>query len=230
MPRLRLIAGPNGAGKTSLLKTLIKNKIPVGQYINPDDIARHIALEKAFDRANREYGIRADFYPREASLQNTLSALLAQAIATGLRDDWLNYELSMTYESVMSHDSHLQFVDAANDAGFEPYLYYICTSDPELNIERVEQRVQSGGHSVPKDKIKKRYFESLKRLHSMASKCRRVYFFDNSGQEHIHFAEIIPNGYLDIFEKQFDKAQPLWFVEHFLQHWPKAKIRLAHFQ
>lgn len=44
MPRLRLIAGPNGSGKTTLTQFLISKNIPLGQYLNPDDIAKHIDL------------------------------------------------------------------------------------------------------------------------------------------------------------------------------------------
>ena len=39
MPRLRLIAGPNGSGKTTLTNQLRhKYDVPLGQYINPDEI------------------------------------------------------------------------------------------------------------------------------------------------------------------------------------------------
>ncbi len=34
------------------------------------------------------------------------AAISAQAIAIGLREDWLESGLSLTYESVMSHSSH----------------------------------------------------------------------------------------------------------------------------
>ena len=148
-------------------------------------------------------------------------------IATGLRTDWLAYQLSLTYESVMSHESHLSFVDKAIEVGFEPYLYYICTSDPDINKARVSQRVESGGHDVPEEKIQSRYINSLGLLHKMSQKCKRVYFFDNSGQEHLHFAEITPDGYLDIFEKQFTKANPVWFIDNLLMKWPREKVRIA---
>lgn len=227
MPRIRLIAGPNGAGKTTLLKTLVKNKVPVGQYINPDDIARHISLNPSLKQTNEALGNSEDSPTFSDEFERYMSVLMAQKIATGLREDWLAYNLSLTYESVMSHESHLAFVDHAIDAGFEPYLYYICTSDPDINKARVEQRVASGGHPVPEDKILSRYHRSLGLLHKMALKCRRVYFFDNSSQQHLHFAEITPDGYLDIFEKQFVQSTPSWFIEHLLKQWPKEKIRIA---
>ncbi|MEC5341879.1 EutP/PduV family microcompartment system protein [Brenneria populi] len=49
MPHLRLIVGPNGSGKTTLTKTLRETySVPLGQYLNPDDIAKHIDLPGIF--------------------------------------------------------------------------------------------------------------------------------------------------------------------------------------
>jgi len=59
VPRIRLIAGPNGAGKTTLLRTLVARKVPIGQYINPDDIARHIDLPRMLDRTSEGLGSKA---------------------------------------------------------------------------------------------------------------------------------------------------------------------------
>lgn len=229
MPRIRLIAGPNGAGKTTLLRTLVQQKVPVGQYINPDDIARHIDFSGILRRVRNETGDKTKWPSVSRDFSDVYAALLAQAVALGLRKDWLGHQLSLTYESVMSHESHLAFVDEAVEAGFEPYLYYICTSSPELHKARVRQRVKLGGHNVPEDKIETRYRRSLELLKQMAQKCRRVYFFDNSGKEYLHFAEITPDGHLDIFERQFEKAKPIWFVKHLLKKWPKEKVRLASF-
>lgn len=227
MPRIRLIAGPNGSGKTTLMRTLVKNGIPVGQYINPDDMAKYIALPKHFSRTADALGDGAAELELPDGFADYFAAVVAQAIATGLREDWLDYGLSLTYESVMSHESHIHFVETATAAGFEPYLYYLCTSDPEINKERVKQRVVYGGHSVPEEKIESRYHRSLSLLSPMARKCKRVYFFDNSGSEQVHFAETTPDGFLDIFEKQFDQVNPTWFVEHLLKKWDKNKVRLA---
>lgn len=229
MPRIRLIAGPNGAGKTTLLRTLVQQKVPVGQYINPDDIARHIDFSEILRRVCNETDDKTEWPSVSRGFSELYAALLAQAVALGLRQDWLGHQLSLTYESVMSHESHLTFVDEAVEAGFEPYLYYICTSSPELHKARVRHRVKLGGHDVPEEKIEARYWRSLEFLEQMSHKCKRVYFFDNSGKEHLHFAEITPDGHLDIFESQFEKAQPSWFVKHLLRNWPREKVRLASF-
>lgn len=212
MASLRLIAGPNGSGKTTLTKLLREEyAVPLGQYLNPDDIAKHISFSSIDDTLP----------------DNTfLAAKLAQFISVGLRDDWVKDGLSFTYESVMSHESHIQFVEGAKKIGYKPYLYYVCTSEVELNKARVEQRVKEGGHTVPEDKIASRYQRSLENLHEMLTICRRGFLFDNSSTEMTFIAEVTQDGYLDIKAKAFDETQPYWFVEHVVKKWIKEKVRL----
>lgn len=228
MPRLRLIAGPNGSGKTTLTQFLISKNIPLGQYLNPDDIAKYIDLNKIIKSTSAALPVDKILLSNfSKDFETYFAAMSAQAIAIGLRNDWLESGLSLTYESVMSHNSHLDFVEKALDLGFEPYLYYICTSSPEINQARVAQRVSGGGHDVPTDKIISRYKASLSLLHEMVTKCRRAYFFDNSSEMHLHFAEATPDGYLDIYENVFNKIDPNWFVESVLKKWDRSKVRFA---
>lgn len=212
MASLRLIAGPNGSGKTTLTKLLREEyAVPLGQYLNPDDIAKHISFSSIDDTLP----------------DNTfLAAKLAQSISVGLRDDWVKDGLSFTYESVMSHESHIQFVEGAKKIGYKPYLYYVCTSEVELNKARVEQRVKEGGHTVPEDKIASRYQRSLENLYEMLTICRRGFLFDNSSTKMTFIAEVTKDGYLDIKAKAFDETQPYWFVEHVVKKWTKEKVRL----
>lgn len=228
MPRLRLIAGPNGSGKTTLTQFLLSKKIPLGQYLNPDDIAKHIKLNNVIKKTSTAISDgKVSVNSFDKDFETYFAALSAQAIATGLREDWLESGLSLTYESVMSHSSHISFVEKALGFGFEPYLYYICTSSPEINQARVAQRVSSGGHDVPSEKIISRYQASLSLLHEMVVKCRRAYFFDNSSEMHLHFAEATPDGFLDIYESEFKKFDSKWFVDSVLRKWDRSKVRFA---
>ena len=205
MPRLRLIAEPNGSGKTTLTDHLRKTQeVPLGQYTNPDEIEKSLA-----------------------SIADPLKrSQLAQKISKGLRETWLNDGISHSYESVMSHPSHLDYIRKANELGYKTYLYYICINDPKINLDRVNERVISGGHPVPKDKILSRYKKSLEQLCEMAKLCRRVYFFDNTN-ELTSFAEINPDSYLDIIPSSYNKLQPQWFRKNVLLKWNKKKIRLT---
>ena len=61
----------------------------------------------------------------------------------------------------MSFPDKLEFLRKAQLKGYRTYLYYVATDDPDINISRVRNRVQLGGHSVPEDKIVNRYYRSL---------------------------------------------------------------------
>lgn len=203
MPRLRLIAGPNGSGKTTLTDELRqKYDVPLGQYTNPDEIEKSLLIADPLKRSKQ-----------------------AQQISKDLREGWLEKRISHSYESVMSHHSHLDYIAKANKFGFQSYLYYVCINDPEINLDRVDERVISGGHPVPPDKILSRYQRSLEQLHEMTKLCYRAYFFDNSN-ELTPFAEVTPTGFLDIKEKAYNKLQPVWFRNHVLLKWSKDKIRI----
>lgn len=209
MPSLRLIAGPNGSGKTTLTQLLREDyAVPLGQYLNPDDIAKHI---KASDQ----------FTGNSSSAEK-----LAQQVAVGLRDDWVRNDLSFTYESVMSHESHIEFARQAQGSGYKAYLYYVCVSDAELNKERVAQRVQEGGHDVPEDKIISRYQRSLDNLYTMLDICRRGFLFDNSTDDMVLLAEVTKDGYLDINEAAYILTQPYWFETAVLSKWDQNKVRI----
>lgn len=64
----------------------------------------------------------------------------------------------------MCHPSKLEFLKQAKKSRFKIYLYFIATKNPAINIERVDNRVEEGGHSVPKDKIESRTLLLLRNL------------------------------------------------------------------
>lgn len=61
----------------------------------------------------------------------------------------------------MSHPSKIELMMQAERAGYDVAVYFVCTSDPEINVRRVENRVRCGGHDVPNDRIGARYWRSL---------------------------------------------------------------------
>jgi len=117
------------------------------------------------------------------------TSLLVDFIRTILLDEGIK----LTFETVMSHNSKIDILRKSKELGYKNYLYFICTDDVELNISRVRERVLEGGHDVPKEKIKKRYFNSLELLHKTVPYTHRSYIFDNSGDRSILILEIFNN-------------------------------------
>lgn len=90
---------------------------------------------------------------------------------------------TFSFETVMSHPSKLETLQFAIQNGFRNYLYFISTEDSDINIRRVEQRVQKGGHSVDPQKIAERYQRSMKILSNVIPLCYRCFILDNSREE-----------------------------------------------
>ena len=101
----------------------------------------------------------------------------------------LQQKASFTFETVMSDSSKIRFIEKARATGYRTYLYYVATLDPLINVSRVANRVATGGHPVPENKIRERYFRSLDLLSSAIRISDRAYIWDNSDQVARFFAE-----------------------------------------
>ena len=236
-PRLRMFAGPNGSGKST-----IQSVIPAhlkGVYINPDDIEQSAKDTGAIYFGDYSVDIsKADikhyFYQspltRKASLTPLLETLLfednclsfcktepnsyiASVASSLIRDQLIASRISFTFETVMSSEDKIEVLRASRAAGFKNYLYYIATDDPDINVQRVHNRVESGGHTVPEDKIRQRYHRSLDLLINAIKLADRAFIFDNSGNENIWLAEVTPEGEIE------PKAEELpdWFYRSVIQ-------------
>lgn len=158
-PTLCIVAGPNGSGKTTMTIQLLNNEWASDSvYINPDNIAQDV------------YG---DWNSQD-------SVLKAAQMATSMRYDCLDKKQSFVFETVFSSKEKLEFVQKAKDAGYFIRLFYVCTSDPEINVARITKRYLAGGHEVPISKIISRYYKSLENIAVAISLVDRAYVYDNS--------------------------------------------------
>ena len=155
-PILLMVAGPNGSGKTTLTATLRESGVNLGVYINPDDIAAELT---------GDYDARV---------------LAAQGKANNMRDKCLDERVNFSFETVMSHPSKIEILKQAKANGFVVIVYFVSTSDPDINVARVAQRVASGGHDVPRDRIVARYARAMDQLPDAVAAADRAYLFDNS--------------------------------------------------
>lgn len=158
-PTLCVVAGPNGSGKTTTTIQLLNNEWAADSlYINPDNIA-----EETF----------GDWNSPEAVLK-------AAEKATQLRYECLSQGRNFVFETVFSSNEKLEFLHKAKTAGFFIRFFYVCTSDPAINIARITQRYMNGGHEVPISKVISRYYKSLVNAEEAISFVDRAYIYDNS--------------------------------------------------
>ena len=242
--RLRVFAGPNGSGKSTLYDYLVKTKAFHSYYhVNPDVIAKDLTdslnfnnwpIDFSFDEIKRfldmsPFQSRVNFsmaemltcQGRSISLKNPAFddiSYLAAALADFVRIKMLRSASSFSFESVFSHASKIHELEEAKKADFKIYLYFITTSNPEINLQRVRNRVESGGHDVPDEKIFTRYDKTMNNLYAAFTLADRAYFFDNSNRK--------MNGLFDFFaEKNGNRVYfseplsvPQWFGQYVLKH------------
>jgi predicted ABC-type ATPase len=207
--RFRLFAGPNGSGKTQLFTVLREQSyIHTELFINADSIERrlnesmrfnfnayHIKVSSSEFRDHvkesgllTKSGIANNINSLEISSgvlkikieKQELNSYIASFIATFLVKKLLHTGQSFCYETVLSHPSKIEFLKQARKNGYKTYLYFIFTDNWRLNVERVKLRVKQGGHNVDENKIKSRYFKSLKLFHEASINSDITYLIDNS--------------------------------------------------
>jgi predicted ABC-type ATPase len=158
-PVLLVIAGPNGAGKTTVTARLREDQWSDGvEYLNPDDIAR--------DR----FG---DWNSPEATKA-------AADWTKDRREKLLTEGADIAFETVFSTAGKVDFLNRAKRAGYFVRVFFIGTSDPAINAQRVARRVMNGGHDVPIPKIVSRHLKSIANLSAAIELADRVYIYDNS--------------------------------------------------
>jgi len=150
---LVVFAGCNGSGKSTLIANLIKQNLLSYPYINADLIKNK---------------------------NPTLNDFEAMEIAVNEVNECINKGKSFIYETVLSHISKVELLKEAKEKGFTIKFIYVATNNPDINIERVQKRVQQGGHDVPKDKIISRFYRSKENASKVLEFANQSYIFENS--------------------------------------------------
>ncbi|MFN0200895.1 MAG: hypothetical protein ACKVTZ_05215 [Bacteroidia bacterium] len=236
--RIRVIAGPNGSGKSSYIhKVLAAEGVNLGIYVNADDIEKTLKDNGAFTFDIFGLNLTKEIILTEllkssflekidqkvffdaiqvsdnqiTMLQNSINSYVAAMIADISRQYLLRTEQSFTFETVMSDKSKLEFLQKAKSQGFRIYLYFVTTETPLINIARVKNRVETGGHNVSEDKIQQRYYRTMNLLFDAVTISDRAFLFDNSNE--FTFVAAIENGEQVTIEVEDDQI-PNWFIDY----------------
>jgi predicted ABC-type ATPase len=239
--RLRVFAGPNGSGKSTLAGALGQSgnaHIKLGIFVNADNIERVLKSSNQLDfnqfKINvttaqvRAYILSSGMSPgllKEADIERrfsvernvlhfhgSLNSYIAADIAGFLRHRLAEEGISYSFESVFSHFSKLDVIRRAKELGYRVYLYFITTEHPDINVSKVKIRVELGGHPVPEDKIRERYYRSMDLLYEAIKLSDRAYLFDYSGEYYEMVAEITDGKYVQVLDD--DGRLPNWFVKY----------------
>lgn len=220
-------------------------KIDIGIYINADDIAKELTRNafsfKAYELKPDENSF-FDFATVSGLINEKFTLIqlkdavvfkgqlvklvniqaldrVAQLLARFLREALFEQRRRFSFETVFSHKSNLEIMERASAAGYKIYLYFVSTESPELNLYRVILRKKTGGHDVPPDKIKSRYYSSMGLLYRASQIAYQAFFFDNSLNEAPfrligHFKTV--NGVKN-WDPVSKGTQTAWFEKYYLK-------------
>lgn len=141
VPNLYIISGCNGAGKTTASFTLLPAMLDCKEFVNADEIARGIS----------------PFQPESVSFQ-------AGRIMLERIDELLNNGVDFAFETTLTTLSYLHTLKNAKEKGYSITLLYFWLKDVNLAIERVKIRVSDGGHNIPEEVVRRRYFRGIYNL------------------------------------------------------------------
>lgn len=138
MPNFYIISGCNGAGKTTASYSLLPELLEVSQFVNSDEFAKSLS----------------PFDPSAASVSASRYMLMKVKYLFGKRQDFC-------IETTLATRTLLKIVKEAKAAGYRVTILYFWLNSPELAVQRVRDRVAAGGHNIPDDVIRRRYYVGL---------------------------------------------------------------------
>jgi len=158
-PIFVILGGPNGAGKTTGALSILPLELRIVHFVNADLIARGLSpLEPAL----------ADFDAGRMMLERMWE----------LR----NRQESFAIETTLASKSLVPFLRESKNVGYETRLIFVALDNPETAIRRVAIRVAKGGHDIPEETIRRRFYRGLRNFFNMY--CEEVdhwTLLDNSG-------------------------------------------------
>lgn len=136
---LYIIGGPNGAGKTTASYTVLPRILQCREFVNADEIARGLS----------------PFNPESMAIE--AGRLMLQRI-----NDLLARNESFSIETTLSTRSYFRLIEKAHQQDYSITLLYFWLHSPELALQRVAERVSKGGHNIPEEVVRRRYYEGLR--------------------------------------------------------------------
>lgn len=137
-PRVIVLGGPNGAGKSTAARQVLTGPLQVREFVNADTIA---------------HGLSA-FSPQNVALK------AGRIMLTQLKELAAARE-SFAFEITLAGRSFAPWIQELIRNGYLFHLFYFWVPSPDFSIARVRMRVQSGGHHVPEEDIRRRYQRGL---------------------------------------------------------------------
>ena len=133
MKEVIIVAGANGSGKTTFARDFVQEK--AYYFVNADEIGATLEGQEGYQlKAGRI------FFQK-----------IKELVDTGE---------SFVMESTLSGGYLTRMIEQLRKYAYSVRIVYVFLENPESCIERVKIRVIKGGHHVPEEDIRRRYYRS----------------------------------------------------------------------
>lgn len=174
-----VIAGCNGAGKTTASYTVLPEMLDCKEFINSDEIAKGLS----------------PFQPKTVKIEAT-------RIMLNRMHDLIEAGADFAFETTLATKTFADILRKAKAKGYKVMLIFFWLDTPELAIQRVKQRVEMGGHDVPKDVIVRRYNNGVNYLSKIYIPISDYWMIiDNSNNPFKLIAEGIEDNQVKIYDE-----------------------------
>ena len=179
-PRLYIIGGCNGAGKTTASLAVLPEILKCREFVNADEIAKGLS----------------PFNP--AAVAFVAGRLMLTRISLLMRE-----RKSFAIETTLSTGTYRHLVEKAHAMGYQVILIFFWMPSPEMAQARVAKRVSEGGHNIPPDVIRRRYWKGLENLFDVFMPIVDAWMmFDNSDEP-----SLIAHDYKIVNPELFEKIK-----------------------
>ena len=179
MPNLYIISGCKGAGKTTASFTILPEILNCREFVNADEIARGLS----------------PFEPESVGIE-------AGRIMLTRIDELISQQKDFAFETTLSTRSFVSTVKKAQEQGYYVTLLFLWLDSVEQAIDRVKSRVADGGHNIPEEIIRRRYYKGLENLFELYMPvCNSWITIDNSQSPYEVIAELSDTNGARIFNQ-----------------------------
>ena len=155
-----IISGCNGAGKTTASMTILPEILNCKEFVNADMIASGLS----------------PFQPEKVAFE-------AGRIMLERINFLIQTNQSFAIETTLATKSYKNKLLKAIENGYKVKLLFFWLPTYEMAINRVAIRVSEGGHNIPKEIIKRRYFRGIENLFKIyLPLCSSWIVFDNENE------------------------------------------------